>query len=473
MLICLPAAGSRGQAADDGDGRDVSERLCFLSCQTSLFRPEEALTRGEAAHILCALPHRDGGEALGPEVAFTDVEADSPWYESVETVSALGVMRGYGDGSFRPEQGITRGEFAAALCRLLGWIERRPLPYEVETGQHWGASAMEALVKAGVLLGYEDGELHPDRPLTRAEAAVLVNRVLGRVPNRQVIDLVCRERPFEDVPREHWAYYDIIDAAWDSELLSCATGRRVETSGLLYLDGQLCHGNENGGLDCYAAGFHTVDGGLYYAAEDGFTLCRFPQGVTELDGSMFYVARDDGPFVTDYDLGVLHFGANGRYTSGDSRVDAYVDSILADILADSATTQEEKLRAAYLAIRDGGYSYMARSTGWRRGSTGWALKCARVMYETKRGACYYWAAAFLYLARRLGYQAYPVCGGVNQYDDLHAWVVIQWDDGQEYIFDVELEWGYRTGGGGRYPIREGRDLFKQPRNAPVLRYVFP
>jgi hypothetical protein len=93
------------------------------------------------------------------------------------------------------------------------------------------------------------------------------------------------------------------------------------------------------------------------------------------------------------------------------------------------------------------------------------------MFETKGGVCYYWASAFLYLARRLGYQAYAVCGGVGTKNQIHAWVVIEWDDGESYIFDVELEWAYSRGfyNGNYTPT----DMFKQPLNATKVIYVFP
>ena len=72
------------------------------------------------------------------------------------------------------------------------------------------------------------------------------------------------------------------------------------------------------------------------------------------------------------------------------------------------------------------------------------------------------------LARRLGYDAYVVSGGVGHKDSDHAWVMIH-ENGTPYIYDVELEWGYRA---GKYGHAE-YNMYKMPLNKTVFSYQFP
>lgn len=90
------------------------------------------------------------------------------------------------------------------------------------------------------------------------------------------------------------------------------------------------------------------------------------------------------------------------------------------------------------------------------------------MFEHKKGNCYCFAGQFLYMARRLGYDAYVVSGGVGRKDSDHAWVMIC-ENGVPYIYDVELEWGYRA---GRYGHAE-YNMYKMPLNKTVFSYQFP
>ena len=66
----------------------------------------------------------------------------------------------------------------------------------------------------GWVSGYPDGTFRPDAPLTRAEATVIVNNMLGRAADQKFIDQVWDRRDlFADLTRGHWAYYHIMEAA--------------------------------------------------------------------------------------------------------------------------------------------------------------------------------------------------------------------------------------------------------------------
>ena len=478
-----------------------TEHVRYMTGEDNKFRPNEDMTRAEAAQVICNLVE-ENGYTPSDTATFSDVARDDAAYASVEEAASLGLMNGYADGTFHPDEPITRGEMVTALCRMMGVDEIVAQAFEDVNAENWAMGSVAAAMTKGWLTGYEDSDFYPDAPLTRAEAVVLINRAMGKTPNKTAIDLVCETSPYRDVSKKYWAYYDIVDVSFSSELMAYIMGEVPDAQqGFIILGDDLCHVNAEKKLDYFQKGFHTItdeldSDGVYYAPDNGYFLRRSKPGLQELDGSLFYVEKEDGPFASNYDYGYLHFGENARYTSGDAEVDGYVDAIMEPIIQGNSANllREDKLREAYNAILFGDYDYMSRHTGWTRGSTGWSLKCAKVMYSTKRGSCYYWAASFLYLARRLGFQAYPVVGGVNENNAQHAWVMIDHGDQidnidvnnqsrlpaaqrqidqDEYIYDVELDWAYRTGAHGRSPIRSGRDMFKQRRGHSYAIYHFP
>ena len=174
-------------------------------------------------------------------------------------------------------------------------------------------------------------------------------------------------------------------------------------AGFAVVDGVLCHVSVTGSFfDSYPAGFATIDGKLYHVSQDGYAIDQYAEGLQEIDGGMYYVMAD-GSFLTNGAVGHLTFGADGRYTSGNAVLDSYVDQALAEC-TNSGMTKAQKLRAAYLYVRDHG-AYLARPHQ-ARGTTDWAEESALFMFEHKKGNCYCFAGQFLYMARRLGYDAY-------------------------------------------------------------------
>ena len=236
-------------------------------------------------------------------------------------------------------------------------------------------------------------------------------------------------------------------------------------AGMVKVDGVLCHVSVTGShFDNYPAGFVTIDGKLYHVSKDGYAIDSYSAGEHEIDGGLYYVQKD-GSFLTNGSVGHLTFGADGRYTSGNAVLDSYVDQALAEC-TNSSMTKSQKLRAAYLYVRDHG-AYLARPHQ-ARGTTAWAEESALFMFEHKKGNCYCFAGQFLYMARRIGYDAYVVSGGVGRKDSDHAWVMIP-ENGQQYIYDVELDWGYRVGKYGK----ANYNMYKMPLNKTVFSYQFP
>lgn len=239
----------------------------------------------------------------------------------------------------------------------------------------------------------------------------------------------------------------------------------VYPAGLANVDGVLCHVSVTGShFDNYPAGFVTIDDKLYHVSQEGYAIDSYPVGLNEINGGLYYVGEDDA-FLTNGAVGHLTFGADGRYTSGNTELDNYVEQALEEC-TNFGMTQEQKLRAAYLYVREHG-AYLARPHQVR-GSTDWAEESALFMFEHKKGNCYCFAGQFLYMARRLGYDAYVVSGGVGRKNTDHAWVMIH-ENGKPYIYDVELEWGYRVGKYGKAEY----NMYKMPLDKTVFSYQFP
>lgn len=182
--------------------------------------------------------------------------------------------------------------------------------------------------------------------------------------------------------------------------------------------------------------------------EDGKTLLSMAletlqdeRGFLTIDGWL-YCLNADGTLAQDADVGVLHFGADCRYTSGDTELDTLVAQILDGIIQENPElTGLDLLRKAFEYSRDS-FTYL-RKQPFAFGATGWETECAKEMFQTGLGNCYNYAASFWALARGLGYEAVAISGTMTKTDQPHGWVEIPWE-GEMWICDPEEEMVYRT-----------------------------
>ena len=163
------------------------------------FRPAKSMTRAEAAAILARLCKLTGGDRTKPD--FKDADG---WYNAaINDVVKAGYMKGYPDGSFKPDQPITRAEFAVILSHVLK-DETAPNPFK-DTAGHWAKDAIDKAYAQGIIKGYGDNSFRPDALVSRAEAVAMANRTFRL--QRTVI-----KNPFTDISPDHWAYNDILTA---------------------------------------------------------------------------------------------------------------------------------------------------------------------------------------------------------------------------------------------------------------------
>ena len=148
-------------------------------------QPNADITRAEVAAIFYRLLDEDAHAKYDTTAnGFSDVPADAWYGKAVSTLSAMGVLKGYEDGTFRPDASITRAELAAVAVRFF----RAPVaPAEdrfSDIAGHWANEAINAAAQLGIVSGYEDGTFRPANNITRAETIQMVNNVLGRCPDK-------------------------------------------------------------------------------------------------------------------------------------------------------------------------------------------------------------------------------------------------------------------------------------------------
>lgn len=139
------------------------------------FGPDETLSRAQLAQILY---NKEGRPEPGGEAAFSDVAADAWCAPAVRWAAGRGVAGGYSDGRFRPDAPVTREQLAAMLWRYAGSPAASGEP-DFADGDETGAYAREAVAWAaetGVISGYGDGRLNPRGQATRAQAASMLKR---------------------------------------------------------------------------------------------------------------------------------------------------------------------------------------------------------------------------------------------------------------------------------------------------------
>lgn len=97
---------------------------------------------------------------------------------SIMELVKLKYIKGYGDDTFRPDTQITRAEVAQVMATSFGLMESANVQFKDMTSEHWGYSAVSKVFKAGIITGYPDGSFGPDEPISRAEMAVMLGRAL-------------------------------------------------------------------------------------------------------------------------------------------------------------------------------------------------------------------------------------------------------------------------------------------------------
>ena len=192
-------------------GLNTEDHYAYIrGYEDGTIRPEGNITRAEVATIFYRLLSSEALAAFKTtENTFTDVDSDA-WYNlSVSTLAKAGVISGYPDGSFNPNGKITRAELVSIATRFFTTIEVGDSKFSDIAG-HWAAKAIDEAYIKGIIKGYSDGTFRPDQAVTRAEAMKIVNGILGRPIDTCV--LIEGIKLWPDVASDAWYYYVVAEA---------------------------------------------------------------------------------------------------------------------------------------------------------------------------------------------------------------------------------------------------------------------
>ena len=195
----------------------------LLGYEDGTVRPNGSISRAEVATVLFRLLKDDVRmQNLTKDNAYSDV-SDTAWYAAaVSTLSKMGVISGYPDGTFRPNAPITRAEFAAMIARFDETAKSADTPFTDISG-HWAENAIGKAYGNGWVEGSSKTVFCPESNLTRAETATLLNRVLHRLPEKES-DLLANQVVWPDNPETFWGYLAIQEATNSHEYERKADG---------------------------------------------------------------------------------------------------------------------------------------------------------------------------------------------------------------------------------------------------------
>lgn len=185
-----------------------SAKSPFFIGYDAQFYPEDNMTRAEAVQLLSRMTNADPNASY-PMAGFSDVQSDA-YYANALGAFAYGGIVDVDTSYFRPYAPITRAEFVAMMYRLdtTGSYSGSARFYDVSPEMQ-DAAAIAYCADRGWVNGYPDGSFRPGGYITRAEAAAVVNRTMGRTISSSNVSGI----HYTDVPEYHWAYNEILIAS--------------------------------------------------------------------------------------------------------------------------------------------------------------------------------------------------------------------------------------------------------------------
>lgn len=190
---------------------ETKEHIQYLAgYPDNSFGPGRNMTRAEAAQMFYNL-------LVDKEVKITTAFEDVPenaWYATpVNTLASLGIISGVGDNRFEPDRSITRAEFTALAMKFTVGAEKEENIFSDVKPTDWFYEAVTGSIQFGWINGYGDGTFRPNNTITRAEVTAIVNKMLGREGDQAFIQQHQEElKRFTDVTSAHWAYHHIVEA---------------------------------------------------------------------------------------------------------------------------------------------------------------------------------------------------------------------------------------------------------------------
>ena len=213
---------------DDALGLNTTDHFAYIvGYGNGEVRPQNNITRAEVATIFFRLLTDDvRDENLTKTNRYSDVAATSWYNTAVSTLSSMGIITGYPDGTFRPNAAITRAEFAAIAARFDSNGDKTAAKFS-DIATHWAKDEISIAYNNGWITGYPNGTFGPQRDITRAETMTLVNRVLNRQPETEE-DLLPNMTVWTDNANPKAWYYLAVQEATNSHYYEFKTNSQYE-----------------------------------------------------------------------------------------------------------------------------------------------------------------------------------------------------------------------------------------------------
>lgn len=177
-------------------------------------RGERSLSRAEAATIFYRLYNGvyPSSKQHMTEKTFSDVPAGAWYYKELSTCYAARILSGVEDGKFRPNEPITRAEFAVMAAGFAELpVTEKSLFKDVDPN-HWAYDEINSAAQAGWIKGYSNGMFQPENEISRSETVTLINRLRNRSITTQELNALGVKNPYTDLVETYWAYGDLLEA---------------------------------------------------------------------------------------------------------------------------------------------------------------------------------------------------------------------------------------------------------------------
>ena len=211
------------------DLNETDHYAYIIGGKDGLAHPQDQITRGEVATIYFRmLTDESRNELWSQSNPYTDVQPDTWCNAAVSTMTRAGVIEGFSDGTFRPYAPITRAQFAAIAVRFFEVVYSGEDKFS-DIADHWARDYINKAAEAAIINGYSDGTFRPNQNITRAQAMAIFNRVLGRAPDKDHMLPDMTTWP-DNMDRSAWYYADVQEAtnSHDYEIQTDSEGNAYE-----------------------------------------------------------------------------------------------------------------------------------------------------------------------------------------------------------------------------------------------------
>ena len=211
--VSYTVSGSSGGGGGSGKLNTEEHYSYIIGYKDGLLRPYGEISRGEVAAIFFRmLTDKTRNEYWSQTNSFTDVAAEKWCNNAISTLFSMGIIDGYGDGAFRPDGPITRAAFTKMAVNFFDYhVKDYDGRFTDVDGDAWYAGYIQAAAELKLIEGFDDGTFRPNDYITRAQACTIINRTLGRVPDADRMSI----RPlvtWPDCDEDAWYYADMMEA---------------------------------------------------------------------------------------------------------------------------------------------------------------------------------------------------------------------------------------------------------------------